>query len=73
MRVNRGTGEELTTERLSLSEEVVATQITEGGITHEAFVGDPEGPPDGSTNVAAPGPVVKVAENDDFADEVTSF
>jgi len=72
MRINRKFDKELTTEGFSLFEEVVGTQVTEGkdaGITHEAFVEDS----DGSTNVAAPGPEVKVTDNDDFADKVTSF
>ena len=65
-RINREIGKELKTEGLSLSEEVVGTQVTAGqdtGITHEAFVGDSDGTPDGSTNAAAPDPQVKVTEN----------
>lgn len=79
-RINREIGKVSTIEGLSLCEVVVGTQGTEeqdAGITHVAFVGDsagpPDGPPDGSTNVAATDPVVKVTENDDFADEATSF
>lgn len=77
-RINREIGKVSTIEGLSLCEVVVGTQGTEeqdAGITHVAFVGDSAGPPDGppSTNVAATEPVVKVTENDDFADEATSF
>lgn len=75
-RVNRETEKELTTEGLSLSEEAVGTQITEGqdaGIIQEAFVGDSDRLPDGSTKVAAPEPEVKVADNADLTYEVASF
>ena len=75
-RITRETGKELTTEGLSLSEEAIGTQVTErqdAGITHEAFVGDSDEPAHGSTNVTAPEPEVKVAENADSSYELTSF